>query len=137
MPTSSTIIDTPLFGREAIEAVRRGVAAVALRGGGVFSQPLEENISLERAEILLAREPAFVGMTAEIAYYGTAEETYAVCGDLMMSVSAPERMMQRTLERLSRGGVENRSSADLGDDLLDFQRIAVDGLVAWIREHAR
>lgn len=137
MPIISTRIDTPMYGREALEAVRHGEGAIALRGGGVFSQPLEEDISLERAEQLIALEPAFVGMTAEIAYFGTNKETYAVCGDLMMAVDPPEQMMQSALERLSRGGVENLSQVDLGDDLLGFQKIAVDGLVAFLREVGR
>lgn len=135
--TTAAIVPN-ITGRSAIEAVRHDLAGDSSLSLCRYADPTEEaedDISVERGEEIAAQDPSLLFLQADLAFYGTDEETIACCGELAVIVQSPDLTAAPAVARREKvpAGFELMQPSSLGADLAVFSAIATTAIAASLR----
>lgn len=97
MPTATDALNTQtlsltLSGPDAIEAVAANLSGSAALGLAMHASPIDDagEIDLDKAREVAAEDAGLVYATADVEWYGTDEESVALCGHLVVLVQSPD-----------------------------------------------
>lgn len=137
--TTAAIVPN-ITGRSAIEAVRHDLAGDSSLSLCRYADPTEEaedDISVERGEEIAAQDPSLLYLQADLAFYGTVEETVARCGELQVVVQSPDLVgtapPSATREHLAPRMLLVRPSSLAADELAVFSATATTAIATAIR----